>query len=217
MWLYISATKSPAQNVLWLEYTSSGVWIVSYQKYYQYHSGFVFLVFAVLLISIMIFKVFLHDWMIIDFSFERKLRFSRPDISFSDLFSWLSTQTHSHTYTHTNTKTDVYRVEVTLSRRNIGLSSMAKRLCYCWRGEMWASSLSWIDGLASAAVPGVRSLSITVTTPRLSLFLPLHSHRLFLSHLVSSSLISILLFFPPSLFLQYISYYVAIENNTITS
>lgn len=45
---------------------------------------------------------------------------------------------------------------------------------------MWAGSLSWIDGLASAAVPGVCSLSITVTAPRLCLFLPFYAPSLFL-------------------------------------
>lgn len=72
--------------------------------------------------------------------------------------SLLHTQTHTH------------RVEVTLSRRDIGLSSTAKCRCYCWGGEMWASSLSWIDGLASAAVPRALSLSITVTTPHPAFF-----------------------------------------------
>lgn len=69
------------------------------------------------------------------------------------------------------TKTETYRVEVTLSRRDIGFSSIAKRRRYCWGGEMRVGSLSWIDGFASAAVPGVcaLSLSITVTAARLSL------------------------------------------------
>lgn len=68
-------------------------------------------------------------------------------------------------------RTETYRVEVTLSRRGIGFSSIAERRRYCWGGEMRVGSVSWIDGFASAAVPGVCALSLSITVPaaRLSL------------------------------------------------